>query len=255
MKRSLSIFLLILLLAAISGESTKAQQLWKKRRVEAIAGLGPSFFFGDIGGFSKGENFLGLKDITFLQTRVNYNIGVKYRILQNLNARLSFTSGLLKATDERGSNLNRGLESSIKIFEPALIGEYYFIKNKTENSWRFSRGKSQFFQNLIQSLDFYAFTGFGGLSYSGAGNEELLKTGFPSRGFTGVIPFGAGTSLIYSPDFNFGVEISGRYTLSDYIDGYTSQYSSSNDVYYFLNFTFTYKLMTGPNGLPRFSRR
>lgn len=255
MKRSLSIFLLLLVLTAITGESTKAQQLWKKRRLEASAGLGPSFFFGDIGGFSKGENFLGLKDITFLQTRVNYNIGVKYRILQNLNARLSLTSGLLKATDERGSNPGRGFESSIKIFEPALLGEYYFIKNKSENSWRFSRGKSQLLQSLLKSLDFYAFTGFGGVSYSGTGNAGLLNTGFPSKGFTGVIPVGVGTSLIYSPDFNFGVEISGRYTFSDYIDGYTSQYSSSNDVYYFLNFTFTYKLLTGPNGLPRFSRR
>ena len=56
----------------------------------------------------------------------------------------------------------------------------------------------------------------------------------------------------YSPDFNFGVEIGGRYTTTDYLDGYSSQYSKSNDVYYFLNVTVTYKMKTGKNGLPSF---
>ena len=67
-----------------------------------------------------------------------------------------------------------------------------------------------------------------------------------------MIPVGIGTTLVYSPNYNFGVEFGGRYSFSDNLDGYTSQYSSSNDVYYFLNFTITYKLKTGPNGLPSF---
>jgi len=61
-----------------------------------------------------------------------------------------------------------------------------------------------------------------------------------------------GTNLVYSPNINFGVEFGGRYAFSDYLDGYTSQYSSSNDVYYFLNFVFTYKVRTGKNGWPSF---
>lgn len=44
----------------------------------------------------------------------------------------------------------------------------------------------------------------------------------------------------------------GRYTFSDGLDGYTSQYSSSNDVYYFLNFVISCKLKTGENGWPSF---
>jgi hypothetical protein len=54
------------------------------------------------------------------------------------------------------------------------------------------------------------------------------------------------------PDYNVGLELGGRYTFSDYLDGYTSQHSRSNDVYYFFNVTFTYKLLTGKNGLPAF---
>jgi hypothetical protein len=184
--------------------------------------------------------------------RFNFNANLKYRINQMLNVRLSLTSGLLHATDIRGSNENRGFEASTLIIEPALIGEFYFIKNKNEDSYLFTKGKETSFGGLLKSLDFYVFSGIGGLGYSVKGNTALEKHGYNPGGFTAVIPIGVGSTLIYSPNFNFGVEFSGRYSFSDNLDGYTSQYSRSNDVYYFLNFTITYKLKTGPNGLPSF---
>jgi hypothetical protein len=222
------------------------------RRYEAVVGLGPTLFFGDIGGYSKSKNILGLKDMSFLQTRFDINLSAKYRIIQEVNIRLSLSYGLLRATDERGSNEYRGYEASISIFEPALIGEYYFIKNKAESSYLFSTGEGNGLTWLFRSLDFYVFTGIGGVSYTVKGNDKLDDYGYDPGGFAAVIPAGLGTSLIYSPNINFGFEIGGRYSFSDNLDGYTSQYSSSNDVYYFLNFTFTYKLKTGPNGLPSF---
>jgi hypothetical protein len=159
----------------------------------------------------------------------------------------------LKATDERGSNEERGYEASTTFFEPALIGEYYFIKNRSENSYLFVSSGKRFFSTLFKSLDFFVFTGVGGMMYTVSGNDALESDPkFNSGGFTAVIPVGVGTNLVYSPNFNFGVEFGGRYAFSDYLDGYTSQYSSSNDVYYFLNFVFTYKVKTGKNGWPSF---
>ncbi|MCX6253494.1 MAG: hypothetical protein NTV31_03345 [Bacteroidia bacterium] len=248
MKRSVLIILLISFIVPL----TEAQQLWKMRRYEATAGLGPTLFFGDIGGFSKSKNILGLRDMSFLQTRVDLNFNFKYRIIQDVNARLSLAYGFLHATDTRGSNEDRGFEASISIFEPALIGEYYFIKNKSESSYLFNKGRAKGFGQLFRSLDFYVFTGIGGLNYSIKGNDKLVSHGINSGGFTAIIPVGAGTTLVFSPDFNFGVEFGGRYSFSDNLDGYTSQYYSSNDVYYFFNFTVTYKLKTGANGLPSF---
>jgi hypothetical protein len=67
------------------------------------------------------------------------------------------------------------------------------------------------------------------------------------------VPGGVGTTLIYNPNLNFGLEFGGRYAFSDFLDGYSSpQFSKANDVYYFLNFTLTYKLKTGPRGWPSF---
>lgn len=251
MKRPLLILFFLCLLSQFS-----EAQLWKMRRFEAAAGVGPTFFFGDVGGYSIGENILGLKDFTFLQTRINLDLSVKYRITQSVTARFSFSTGLLKATDERGSNEGREFEASVTYFQPALIGEYYFIKNISENSYKFASSGKRFFQTFFSSLDVYAFTGIGGMSYSVEGNEALVNNakGFNSGGFAAVIPVGVGTNLIYSQNINFGLEFGGRYAFSDGLDGYTSQYSSANDVYYFLNFVFTYKMKTGKNGLPSFRR-
>jgi hypothetical protein len=247
MKRTVLTILLLCFIVSITDA-----QIWKLKRYEASVGLGPSFFFGDIGGYSQTKNILGLRDITLKQTRFDFNVNFKYRITQTVNVRLSLASGLLHATDTRGSNENRGLEASTTFNELSLIGEYYFIKNKAEDSYLFVKGKETGINGIIKSLDFYAFTGIGGLGYSIKGNAKLESIGINPGSFTAVIPVGIGSTLIYSPDFNFGIELSGRYSFSDNLDGYTSQYSSANDVYYFFNFTITYKLKTGANGWPSF---
>jgi hypothetical protein len=252
MKRSVLIGLFLSLI--ITAAEAQQDQLWKLRRYEVSVGIGPSFFFGDVGGYSKSQNILGIRDISSKQIRFNLNTNLKYRITNNFNARLSLTYGLFHATDIRGSNEMRGFTATMSVFEPSVIAEYYFIKNRNESSYIFTKGKEAGFARLMKSLDFYALTGLGGLFYTIKGNDELVSTGLDSGGITTVIPLGVGTTLIYSPDFNFGVELSGRYSFSDNLDGYTSQYSSSNDVYYFLNFTITYKLRTGPRGLPSFRR-
>jgi hypothetical protein len=232
-----------------------AQALWKTKRVELTAGLGTTQFFGDIGGFTPEDNILGFKDMTFKQTRFNFSFDITYRIIQDANLRLNLAYGMFKANDERGSNIARGYESTTTLFEPTIIGEYYIIKNRTEGSFLFSRGRGGSLRNFFETLDFYLFTGVGGLSYNVKGNDKLVAhPGFTEGGFTAVIPAGIGINMIFSPEFNFGVELGGRYSFSDYLEGYTSQYSKSNDVYYFLNVTATYKMTTNRYGVPTFRR-
>ena len=73
-------------------------------------------------------------------------------------------------------------------------------------------------------------------------------------GFTGVLPLGFGATMIYNSRINFGVEIGGRFTSSDNIDGYTSAKSMANDVYHMLNFSVTYKIKPRKNRQPVFGK-
>jgi hypothetical protein len=246
-KRLFSALLLLSFLTPFSGA-----QSWKRKRYETVIGFGPSQFFGDIGGFSKGKNVGGLKDMSIPQVRFDINLSLKYRITRTINARVSLTYGYLHANDARGSNRERGFEASTSIFEPMFIGEYYFVRNKSETNYLFAAGGRRTLSGLFETLSFYTFTGIGALNYSVIGNDKLVSAGMVNGGMTAVIPAGLGTTLEFSPDFNFGIEASGRYSFSDILDGYSSQFSSSKDVYYFLNFTITYKLNTGLSGLPSF---
>jgi hypothetical protein len=247
-------FLLFLALSMMFGMGAHAQALWRSNRVELTGALGTTQFFGDIGGFSPTDNVLGFKDLSFRQTRFNITFDISYRLLEDLNLRLNLAYGLFHATDERGSNAERMLEASTSFFEPSFIAEYYVIKNKSENSFLFSRNRGSGLSSLFETLDFYVFAGIGGLAYNVKGNDRLVAFDFPTGGFTGIVPVGIGVNMIYTPEFNFGLELGGRYSFSDLIDGYTSQYSQSNDVYYFLNVTATYKMKTTRSGLPTFRR-
>lgn len=245
MKKWVFLVFIFCLLARVSDA-----QLWKLKRWEAQLGAGPSFSFPDIGGFSIGENLLGFRDLSYKQTRFNLNGTIRYRLSRTMNTRLSLSYAMLHSTDERGSNEGRSFESTTSLFEPALLFEYYFVKNRYESSYLFLRGKS--FWSLLKSLDFYAFLGAGGATYNVDCNEKLENRGLETSGLTALIPVGLGATLIYTPNINFGLELGGRYTFTDYLDGYTSQFSKANDVYYFLNLTFTYKLKSSPKGLPTF---
>jgi hypothetical protein len=248
MKRAAVVIILFCFLLQIS----PGQELWRRQRYEAMAGVGTTQFFGDVGGFSKGKNIIGLKDISFSQTRFNLSAGFKYRVLKDLNVRLNLAYGMLHATDKRGSNEARGYEASTSIFEPSVIGEYYFIKSSLGESYLFSSGRGGFNGNIFSALEFYTFLGVGGVSYNVSPNAKLEAVGQKSGGFAPVIPVGVGATLLFRPQYNLGIELGGRYAFSDYLDGYTSQHSSSNDVYYFLSVTFTYKIRTEDNGLPSF---
>jgi len=243
---------LIIIVAIFFMSSITNAQLWKLWRYEVTGGIGTTQFFGDIGGFSRDENILGLKDISFRQTRFNISTAMRYRILEDVSVRLNFAFGYFHSTDVRGSNITRGFESRSLFFEPALLGEYYFIKNKGENSYTVLRRKTGNQLSFFSMLDVYAFTGIGGISYKVKPNETLAPNMTKSTGFSAILPVGVGASLMYSGNIKLGIELSGTYAFSDMIDGYTSPYSRSNDIFYLLTFNFIYRINTSPNGLPSF---
>ncbi len=258
-KRLILVCMVVLLSAPFA-----SAQLWKMKRYEATAGVGTSQFYGDIGGFTIGENALGLKDLTFKQTRFNVNGSFRYFFTDNVAARLSFTYAMLHATDMRGSNENARLfESSTSIFEPALLGEYYFLRNRGRNSFLYQtyRGRSMnrsWVSDFFRSMDLYVLTGVGGAGYNVFKGNDKLQSRWAAdptlkrNGFTAVIPAGVGAKVALDPNILIGVELLARYAFSDYLDGYTSQWSRRNDVYHTFSVTFNYRIKTARNGLPSF---
>ncbi|MBK7132247.1 MAG: hypothetical protein IPH69_05290 [Bacteroidales bacterium] len=259
-KHLLILYFLFLLILDVNAQSVnpwrydpsaKDVNLWKLRRYELSLGGGFTQIFGDIGGFSPGKNIIGLKDITYRQTRANLNPSVKFKISDKLTARGNFAFGYFHAIDERGSNIKRGFESSTLFFEPSLIGEYHLLLS-TINGRGNRKKRIVTERSIFSKIDLYFFTGVGMVAYTILPNEKLTPYINDKTGGAAIIPAGLGANLIYSRYFNFGLEFGGRYAFTDNLDGYSSRYSKFNDAYYLLNFTITYKIRTGANGLPFF---
>jgi hypothetical protein len=227
--------------------------LWKLRRYELYGAIGTTQFFGDIGGFTPGDNGAGFKDIIISQTRFSASTGLRYRIIENVAVKGGVSFGLIHASDAKGSNVNRDMEATTALFEPAITGEYYFLKNKAESSYRFSKGQP-IFSSILANIDGYIYAGVAPIIYSVTPNEKLESVIQKESGVAASFPLGVGFNYLISPNMLVGIDVGVRYTTTDYLDGYSSQYSNSNDVYYFMTFVFTHKLKTSEKGLPSFRK-
>ncbi len=235
--------LLVILTAFFLLSPVTSGQLWELRKLEISGGIGTTQFYGDIGGYPNSKNILGIRDFTFKNTRFNLNTNIRYRIDEDFSIRFNLMGGILHSTDARGSHISRAFEEKTLFFEPSLLAEYYFIKNQHENSFLFLRDRETFIKSVFKSLDFYVFAGLGGIAYHVEPNKVLARFVTKTNGFAEVIPVGIGVTMIYSAVINFGVELGGRITYSDNLDGYQTN-SLSNDVYHILTFSIIYKIKT-----------
>jgi hypothetical protein len=237
----------MLISISIAGFSQK----WKLTRYEFILGIGSANFFGDIGGSSTPNNWMGLKDISLLSTRPSAYLGARYKIRANQAIKLNLIGGWMYSNDKGSVNANRAYSFNSLLFEQSVQYEYSFI---TEDAKKFSfalfnrRGMI----NNYSKVNFYAFGGFGGVLYSPSYTGTATPVEYTKKGlsYTGVIPIGLGIKLIYNNRVAFGFEFGGRYSLSDYLDGFSTKYSSFNDVYYFGVFNLIYRLKTTREGYP-----
>ena len=83
-------------------------------------------------------------------------------------------------------------------------------------------------------------------------NETLSEHGLDPKRIYGVVPLGVGGNISAYPNLKFGLELGFRYAFTDNLDGYTSQFSSANDVYYFFNLAVTYRLKIKKGIMPSF---
>ena len=245
------VIFLVLLFGSLA--STINAQIWKMRRWEVSGAIGTTKFFGDIGGLPSGINGPGFKDIIINHARFSGSLGMRYRFYDNFSARFGLSMGLIYATDDDGSYEDRGLEATTALFEPVVTAEYFLVKNSTKDIYSFLK-RRRVFESVFSKLDVYAYAGVAPLIYRVSANEKLASIMEKDGGVTLAFPAGLGVNYVVSPNVLLGIDIGLRYTTTDYLDGYASQYSNSNDVYYFMTFVFTHKLKTSEKGLPSFRK-
>jgi len=230
------IYFLILLAIPLLSDA----QRWKHERLSAYAGVGTSYFLGDLGGGLKdASHYFSLRDIDWTYTRPVFTGGVRYRILKDLAVKPTVTYARLKADDAESGSLgrqSRNLEFRTNLWEVGAQFEYYFIKERYLGRYTFSSYKN------INKLSAYVSLGGGGFYFNpksesvrGANDwkdyelRPMQNENVSYGTFAGYLSVGLGMKYKLNERWSIGLDISNRYTTTDYIDDASGSYSGKGN--------------------------
>jgi len=252
------LLLYIILLVFCIPQNSEAQK-WKLRRYEGLFGVGFCNYFGDIGGAATSENWLGIKDLSIKHTRPSFYLGARYKIRPNIAVKMNMMYGFLAGDDVGGKNSDRGFTFSTSMFEPSFQAEYSLISEEQRRRTTAMFNKRGMMNNYSQ-INVYLYAGIGGVFFNHKPNAALENhTNYdPNHSRFGLVfPAGIGVKYVINERWSIGGEFGIRFTTTDYLDGYTSSFSKSNDLYYFGQIHGIYRIKTSREGYPIFfpSRR
>lgn len=230
-------------------------QRWKLRRYQADLYVGAVSFHGDIGLANKPlmNNINGLRP----------SVGLKsmFRITQDINVSLDLAYIMYGGKDQEGSSHGRDYSFNSHAFQHVARVEYFIMGD----SRRFISGAVYNRKGMINDynkLYVYVFGGAGGVlskskvkDLNNGGEEPLDNPGYNNNMvYTAVFPLGAGVKWAIDARWSIGVEIGYQFTLSDYLDGYSSEWSKYNDSYYLTSVKAIYHIRNDRNGRPMFKK-
>ena len=216
MRRSFVILLVISLLATewVAAQSFYARK--RDRKFIASVGTGVTSYFGELN--NPGD---------FLDTKLNLNFGLQYKIGYRFGVRAEITWYQLSGTDEEADDPGRTTRNL------SFVSNNYEV-NVSGIAKLFPEGE-RFYQR--QRFNVYAFYGVGftffnpraeldGQKYSLA---PLMTEGVKYSRVTTVLPIGGGIQLTVNPFFNVSLEGGLRKVFTDYLDDVSTEYVNNAD--------------------------
>lgn len=221
-----------------------ADERWARNPFEVYFGLPVTQYMGDIGGTQSLNNWLGFRDISFRTLRPGFSAGMNYKYSNRFTFSGLSSLAMWSQTDKRSRNERRGHAFSTYGIEFSASCQYYFLPIKNigyfTSSGRTGRG------NKTIPWGLYLYAGAGANLFIVNPNESLKNDHRYKRNrhVAFVMPLGIGGRFELSQQWALEANFGRRFMFSDYFDGFTTQYSTHADVYYILNFTAHYRIVS-----------
>jgi len=245
---------LFLLIFVISFSFLGNSQQWKRNPASIVYGNGTNNFMGDLGGGKKSAaHFFGIRDLDYQVTRPTWQLGYRYRFHEFFTFRVNYSYALISGKDAASGSFDRrarNLSFRSGVYELTTQVEYYFIKEKGAHKSSFNSLKG------FTPLSAYLFFGGGafyynpkakhpetgkwialrplgtegqfanadGTPYNYTYREDDLSTPAPYKRVAGVISMGIGMKYDLNKLWSIGLELSNRYTSTDYLDDTHDRY-------------------------------
>jgi hypothetical protein len=217
---------------------------WQDKRHQLEFGIGASNFMGELGGKDAiGTN--DLQDFEIQETLLAAFVGYKWTMYKKWHIRTNLTYGQLSGDDKLTAEPfrnNRNLSFRSNIFEATLLLEFEIPINKRKGHIYDIRGVRGWTHG---GSSLYLFAGVGGLYFNPKTNVDgqwvelrPLRTegqGLPDgpdeyKPYSWCLPVGLTISKRISPRTSVGIELTYRYTFTDYIDDVSTEYYNPQDI-------------------------
>ncbi|MBL4703132.1 MAG: hypothetical protein JKY54_01340 [Flavobacteriales bacterium] len=249
MLRKLIVATLLIVICAqdIYSQGFYNNRLWRNQRHEMCGYFGASQFLGELGGRDMiGTDFIW--DLEFGETK--FAGGISYLFYVSEKSGLRFQAGVQRVSgnDNTTTELfrnNRNLHFRANIYEFSMNYEIHFIKEKYGNVYNLksSLGKKLGLKKL--NIGIYGFFGVGGFYFnpqaqnpSNGAWTDLHGLSTEGQGLPGGaepykkisinIPVGFGFRYALTKEWGIKLELSHRFTFTDYIDDVSGVYYDAN---------------------------
>jgi len=258
----IAVFICLIFIGETYSQGFYNRGVWKKQRVEWSGGVGASNFLGDLGGRDRvGTDFIW--DLEPTKTNFAATINHMYYLSRKVGLRTNITyakvSGNDNLTQEYFRN-NRNLNFESHIGEVSTVLEIQFKKEKLGNIYNLKSPAGRKLGLKSMALGFYGTIGIGAFYYNPKGldpNGALVPlrplhtegqglsydhpfwtqvTGEEVKGpkqygmFSVAIPVGLGIRRSFNRDWGLKVELTHRFTFTDYIDDVSGVYFQNEQI-------------------------
>lgn len=236
-------FLLVVVLIVLIPNLADAQR-WKRFRKQFTFGVGVTNFLGDLGGANQeGRDFI--YDLDFAATRPSLLVGYRYQLNRYFFLRGNLQWGILRGDDSFTNEIyrkGRNLHFRSGFLEANVMGEFYLLQNARGNLYRLRgvRGRRGI------KADIYIFGGLGFMYFNPKAEYQgtwvkLQPIGTEGQGLPGrdkkyrrttfTIPYGIGVGKSIDRYWSVNVELTMRFTFTDYIDDVSDTYYGKQELF------------------------
>lgn len=217
---------------------------WDDNRHQIEWGIGTSNFLGDLGGKDAiGTN--DLQDLEMSEFNLGGYIGYKYTLYKKFYARANFSFARLSGDDKltlEPFRQNRNLHFRSNVFEFALLAEYEIPINFRKGHIYDIKGASGW---KAGGSSFFIFAGIGAFYFNPKAQVDdewidLKPLRTEGQGLPGgpdeynrvalALPLGCSITKRFSSTLSLGLELTYRYTFTDYIDDVSTTYFNPYDI-------------------------
>jgi outer membrane protein OmpA-like peptidoglycan-associated protein len=206
--------------------------LWCAFLLPILASAQEKWEAGLFAGYSNYMGDLVVPAFTFEEANPSIGLMVKHNLSENLGLRFNLMHGKISGTDRNyDRNLGRDASFESSLVEVSLISEYELFGHKRY-------GSNGSFKKIITP---YFFGGLGA-SFGSPKVKNGESIDYSDTYFS--VPAGVGLRLDASRKVSFALEIGGRYTFNDALDGISEQKGNpnQNDVYYMGGLVLNFRL-------------